>query len=150
MSGKKLLIVVLLGLVLAGGVFAHDGFFRGTLNFGILFAPGGGNTPPIMMVDADYINKYGITFGLTQGITMGDDMVFLAGFSFGYTFARPKWALGIKLVGVGFGGDDGTGGFEIGGSFFFNNYIGITAMFDAFVFGDGRLFSIRGGLTIKI
>jgi len=152
MTAKKLIFVLFVGVILTGGLFAEGGlekgFVRATTNVGILFAPGGGGTITVLETEADFINKYGIDFVLGTGMIFTDDMAFFMKYGFGYTFHTPRWCLGVKVIGLGFG-DNGTGGFNISGSYFFTDYIGLTLGLDAYVFNE-ELFAAKVGISLKI
>ena len=149
---KRLLILVILAVVLAGGLFAKEGFVRAGFGAGIYHEGDSGysETFPMIALDVDFVNRYGLTFGLTEGMVFPDYgyTAHTPMFGFGYTYAADRFCLGAKLVGSPMILD--TGGLNISGTFWIIDCIGISAAADFLFFSDYLIILFRAGVSIRI
>ena len=147
---KKMLLLAVLTLIISCGLFAYEGFFRGTFSPQMIFVIDDDDSPHFSMgLDLDLVHKTGITFGTFQGAIWPKDsrMIPVLSFGFGYTFAAYKWCIGAKLIAVT---TLDTGGFNLNGTFWLIDSLGISANMDALIFGDAKIIMARAGLSIRI
>ena len=177
---KKPVLLLVLAVVVAGGVFAQQarggGYVKPTFGFGFtsfkVEQQVNSGYPPwwlwaqsttsssekqslfAVSLDVDFVNAFGLTFGLQSVMAWDDDVagvIDLYSFGVGYTFNASKWCAGAKLMAVPYGA--GGLGFDVNGTYWFNQHIGITGIGD-FYFNlsgvDWTIFSIRVGISARL
>jgi len=161
MNRNRVILVIILGIALAGGLFAQSGFVRegyvrSTFSFGALMLKGkggggGGSTEMNLALDTDFVNKYGITFGMFSSVTTGDITLIGLGFGFGYTFFTQRFCIGLKLMPTPIIGLEMTGGLDFSTTFWFVETVGITGIVDFLFFNDKvNVFYFKLGVSLKI
>jgi hypothetical protein len=151
---KKYLIVFLFAIMAAGALSAQvkEAYIKPTYSVG--FAASDIFSGPAMSLDIDFVNSFGLTIGLQDLVTWESDygIVNSVGFGLGYTYDVNKWSIGGKLMTVPLEiAQDGGIGFNITGTYWFRENLGITGITDInFLFeSDITVFSMRVGISFK-
>jgi hypothetical protein len=143
-------------MVLTMGVFAQSGkgYIKPTFGMGVASASADGHTESGMALsfDVDFVNSIGVTLGVQNIFLFSDYGLNLHPFGAGYTYTADKWSVGGKLMCVPTAAVDGGMGFDVNGTYWVNQYIGVTGIADLY-FGmagnGGVVFSMRVGASMK-
>jgi hypothetical protein len=155
---KKLVLFSVFVLIIAGSIFSQErkGYIKPTFSvgFSVVGADNYSETLPTLSLDLDFVNSFGITFGLQNLMAWNDNMTAgLPCFGVGYTYTANIWNAGAKLMAVPFQEFGGGIGFDISGTYWLKDFIGLTGIMDIY-FGLGEvnwtMFSMRIGASIKI
>jgi hypothetical protein len=137
----------------AGGIFAQEkhGYIRPTFSLGFAAADAFSGFAPSF--DVDFVDDFGLTFGF-QNLLGGnsDGTVTLTTFGIGYTYSGGKGCFGVKLMWVPvqvFIINSWGAGFDISGTFWFNDKLGLTGIMDIYFPEDFTIFSMRIGLSLR-
>ncbi|MDR1902905.1 MAG: hypothetical protein LBQ88_11565 [Treponema sp.] len=155
-KGKIVFVSLVLMLVCAAGTFAQErkGYIKPTFGLGFGSASGGGSSISgmAMSFDVDFVNSIGVTLGVQNIFLFSDLGLNLHPFGAGYTYDADNWSVGGKLMAVPTSLVDGGFGFDVNGSYWFNENIGLTGIIDLY-FGTagngGTVFSLRVGVSTK-
>ena len=157
MNKKWGLILAMLMIVGMGGLFAWEGsYIKPTFSVGFSNVKEGNSESGIGYgLDLDLIHSSGFTFGLQNLIISDDrsDTDLLTAVGFGYTYTADFWSVGLKIMGTHMG--DGGLGFDINGTFWASQSLGISGLFSFYtgMIGDyswDRLFVVRVGISARL
>jgi len=159
MNKKFFLIFVVLALLGTGGLFAqNNGYVKPTFSLGFTAASEEKESLTLVTMgfDIDFVSYLGLTLGTQFTMSwktgeIGPDEASFYAFGGGYTYDAGVWSAGGKLMAIPWG--DGGIGFDINGTYYFTEAIGVTGIMDIY-FGVGTIswmaFSLRIGLSVKI
>jgi len=102
----------------------------------------------------DFVSAIGLTLGFETVMEWNDnygaDDASYYAFGIGYTYDAGKWCIGGKLMALPV--FDGGVGFNIPGTYWFNEHVGLTGIFNSY-FGVGdtswTAFGLRVGISMK-
>jgi hypothetical protein len=154
---KMVLLILVFGTLAAGGLFAQDKsiYIRPTLSagFGYVSVDGGGDDTGLATAfDVDFVNDFGLTLGV-QSIIIGNSDGTLTGapFGAGYTYDADKWCVGGKFMFVpGSFMSSWGAGFDISGTYWFRENLGVTGIVDLYFPEDTTAISVRVGISYKL
>ena len=149
---KVLVLVLALGAVFSGSLFAN-GYIKPTFGFG--FASSDGESSAGGLFGVDFVHPIGLTLGL-QHFAAFDALDFgiaKLGYTFtpigvGYTYDAGIWSVTGKVMVISDIFGDGLG-FDVNGSYWIWNDLGLTGMFSLY-FLDEALFVIGFGVSLKL
>jgi hypothetical protein len=151
---KTFFVVLLLAVLVVGGISAQEkkGYIKPT--FGVGFFTADSISGAALSLDVDFVNRFGLTLGLQDLMAWnsGEGIINPVGFGVGYTYDGRKWSLGGKLMVMPFEVlEDGAIGFDINGTYWFTENLGITGIMDIDFLTeyDTTLFSMRVGVSLK-
>jgi hypothetical protein len=146
-----LLLAAVLGIVTAGGISAQEkrGYIKPTFGFG--FAVLEDYSGVAMSLDLDFVNSFGLTLGLQDLFVWNSDYVANpVAFGIGYTYNSEKWCAGAKLMAVPVEPANVGGiGFDINGTYWVMENLGVTGLMDLYFPEDHITFSMRAGVSLR-
>jgi hypothetical protein len=147
---KKFLLVLIIGTMGAGGIFAQEkhAYIRPTIAIGFATAEDLSGIAPSF--DIDFVNDFGLTLGF-QNVFGGnsDGVVNLTAFGAGYTYDGGKWCVGGKLMWVPVQVLAWGVGFDVSGTYWLKNNLGVTGIMDLYFPKDLTIFSLRAGVSLR-
>jgi hypothetical protein len=153
---KKVFVVFVLCVVAVGGISAQQkAYIKPTFGFGFGTISGDGISDggAAFSFDADFVTSQGLTLGFQNLFAFSDFGINLHPFGVGYTYQiNDTWSVGGKLMVVPTSVVDGGIGFDVNGTYWLNETLGVTGIADLyFSMGDesGTAFSMRVGLSTK-
>jgi hypothetical protein len=156
MNMKKILLFLVLAVIIAGSVFAQarKGYIKPTFGFGFatISQSGYSETGAAMSFDIDFVSSIGLTLGVQNLFTFSDWGLNMHPFGAGYTYTADRWGVGGKFMVVPTSLVDGGIGFDVNGTYWFTEYIGITGILDLYLGmagNGGTVFSMRIGASTK-
>jgi hypothetical protein len=155
LSMKKFVLFLVLAVIAAGGIFAQESYIKPTWGFGFasLSVSNYSETLAALSLDVDFVHSSGLTFGLQPIMVWNGDGTYpLTNFGLGYTYTAAVWSVGGKLMAIPFELGGGGIGFDVNGTYWFKETLGITGLLDlGFGVGDidWTLFSLRVGISAK-
>jgi hypothetical protein len=151
---KKAFLFLVLTVIITGSIFAQERYIKPTLGFGFATASqdGYGETGMAISFDVDFVSSIGLTLGVQNLFMFSDWGLNMHPFGAGYTYTADRWSVGGKLMWVPTSMVDGGMGFDVNGTYWINEYIGVTGILDLY-FGlagnGGTVFSMRVGVSTK-
>jgi hypothetical protein len=156
---RKFVLLFLLGLTMVAGmgIFAQEStsYIKPTFGagFSVLSGDLSSETFTTLALDVDFVTAIGLTFGLQTFGAWNDSMTSnLNAFGLGYTYNANIWSAGGKLMHIPFELGGGGIGFDVNGTYWFKEYLGVTGIMDLY-FGLGdiswTIFSMRVGISAK-
>jgi hypothetical protein len=149
-------LILVFGTLAVGGLFAQNRsiYIRPTLSvgFGHVSVDGGGDESGIASsFDVDFVNDFGLTLGM-QSVIVGnsDGSVTATPFGAGYTYNAAKWCVGGKFMFVPTAYSNWGAGFDINGTYWFRENLGVTGILDLYFPKDVTAISLRVGISYKL
>jgi hypothetical protein len=156
MNMKKAVLFLVLAVIITGGVSAQarKGYIKPTFGFGFATVSQDGyrETGVAESFDIDFVSRIGLTLGVQNLFMFSDWGLNMHPFGAGYTYTAKRWEAGGKFLVVPTSMVDGGIGFDVNGTYWFTEYIGITGILDLYLGmagNGGTAFSMRGGLSLK-
>jgi hypothetical protein len=155
---KRILLFFIITAVVAVSVFAQEktGYIKPTLGVGYGSASQNGvgmMSGMTLSLDIDFVSRFGFTLGFSNIFLFDELGINFHPFGLGYTYTATKWSIGGKLLAVPTTHYDGGIGFNVIGTYWFNNYVGLSGIFNLFsgmAGNGGTVYSIRMGISTKI
>jgi hypothetical protein len=144
-------------MILSVSTFAQEkkGYIKPTfgLGFGLASQDNDSINGMALSFDVDFVSSIGLTFGIQDLFLFNSDLGYnLIPFGGGYTYSAEKWSVGGKIMAVPTSSIDGGIGFDVNGTYWINQFIGVTGIMDLY-FGmagnGGTVFSTRIGASTK-